>query len=252
MSYEYSGPGVDQEHTPPKSKTTRNCCLASCGGCGCLTILFVILCFVGYRYFEPFFNTGVGNAAITEAMRAYCLEHGHYPPAYSVDENGNPLHSWRVLILPYFDEKTYSVFHDGPLPSEVYSQIRLDEPWDSEHNRQAALQMPKCYQNSTLKEDGKTNCQMIIGERCLSNGPDHRTANEINVAGRPVIFFVDAYPTVDWMSPNDLSYEDMMANGVVSATDGRAGLACPHSLMKIPMGAAAASTGESFIYTDES
>ena len=44
------------------------------------------------------------------------------PPLYTVDEEGNPLHSWRVLILPFIGQQA------------LYQQINLDEPWDSEHN----------------------------------------------------------------------------------------------------------------------
>ena len=34
---------------------------------------------------------------IAAAMDGYRQEHGHFPPAFSVDENGQPLHSWRVF-----------------------------------------------------------------------------------------------------------------------------------------------------------
>jgi hypothetical protein len=50
-----------------------------------------------------------------------------------VDKKGKPLHSWRVLILPYIEQEA------------LYNQIRLDEPWDSEHNRQFHDQMPMKY-----------------------------------------------------------------------------------------------------------
>ncbi|MCR5163327.1 MAG: DUF1559 domain-containing protein [Thermoguttaceae bacterium] len=57
------------------------------------------------------------------------------PTAYTVDEDGKPLHSWRVLILPFLGEH------------ELYLKIRLDEPWDSEWNRQFHDQCPKVYQS---------------------------------------------------------------------------------------------------------
>ncbi|MDZ7616025.1 MAG: DUF1559 domain-containing protein, partial [Patescibacteria group bacterium] len=60
---------------------------------------------------------------ITLAMLLYEREHGTLPPAWSVDAQGNPLHSWRVLLLPYLGHEA------------LYKKIRLDEPWDSEHNR---------------------------------------------------------------------------------------------------------------------
>lgn len=40
-------------------------------------------------------------AAIGEASIRYQDEHAAFPPAYTADEQGNRLHSWRTLILPY-------------------------------------------------------------------------------------------------------------------------------------------------------
>lgn len=252
MSYEYTDSGFEQENAPPKSKKTRNCCLITCGGCGCFTLVVAILCLAGYYIGGSLFRSGVSNETILNALQAYYMEHGEYPPAYSTDENGDPLHSWRVLILPYFDENVYGTFFSGPLPGEIYGQIRLDEPWDSEHNRLFASQMPKCYLNSTLKEEGRTNLQMIVGERCISDGANARTIEEIRGVGHPVILFVEAFPSVEWMAPKDLSHDDLTANGIVSADAGIPGLACPHGIFGTPMGMTAASNGQVYLYVDES
>lgn len=59
------------------------------------------------------------------AIHMYAAEHnGQLPPVYTTDKDGKPLHSWRVLLLPYLDEQL------------LYENIRLDEPWDSEYNKQ--------------------------------------------------------------------------------------------------------------------
>jgi hypothetical protein len=41
---------------------------------------------------------------IVLAMLIYERQHGTLPPAYTVDASGQPLHSWRVLLLPYVGE----------------------------------------------------------------------------------------------------------------------------------------------------
>jgi hypothetical protein len=56
----------------------------------------------------------------------YESANGHFPPHASYSPDGKPLLSWRVHILPYLEEQA------------LYSQFRLDEPWDSEHNQSAA------------------------------------------------------------------------------------------------------------------
>jgi hypothetical protein len=41
--------------------------------------------------------------------------------------------SWRVRMLPYLDEQ------------ELYEQFKLDEPWDSDHNKQLIEKMPRLF-----------------------------------------------------------------------------------------------------------
>ena len=72
---------------------------------------------------------------IQNAILQYQAENGTLPPAFTVDEAGKPLHSWRVLILPYLGEKE----------RDLYSKIRLDEPWDSDYNRQFQTETPDVY-----------------------------------------------------------------------------------------------------------
>lgn len=40
------------------------------------------------------------------ALHNYHEAQGSFPPAYIADSNGNPLLSWRVLILPHLGEDT--------------------------------------------------------------------------------------------------------------------------------------------------
>ena len=58
------------------------------------------------------------------ALHTYHDAHRALPPLYTVDADGKPLHSWRVQILPFIEQMA------------LYEQIRHDEPWDSEHNKQ--------------------------------------------------------------------------------------------------------------------
>jgi len=56
----------------------------------------------------------------------YRAAKGTFPPAYLADPDGRPMHSWRVLILPYCEGQ------------EFYDQYDFSEPWDSPHNLQLA------------------------------------------------------------------------------------------------------------------
>ena len=75
------------------------------------------------------------------------------PAAYNMDADGKPLLSWRVHLLPFLDQII------------LYEQFRLDEPWDSPHNRQLIPQIPQVYQSPSSRAPlGKTNYLAVRGE----------------------------------------------------------------------------------------
>jgi hypothetical protein len=64
------------------------------------------------------------------AMLNYESHHGTMIQHASYDASGRPLLSWRVHLLPYLDE------------DQLYQEFRLDEAWDSPHNRKLIERMP--------------------------------------------------------------------------------------------------------------
>src|SRR5260370_39880350 len=66
-------------------------------------------------------------------MHSYQDAHGRLPTAVVYGNNGEPLLSWRVSLLPYIEQ------------NELFKQFRLDAPWDSPHNNQLLPQMPVIY-----------------------------------------------------------------------------------------------------------
>ena len=67
------------------------------------------------------------------SLHNYHDSFGQLPAHASYDDNGKPLLSWRVHILPFLEEQ------------QLYEQFHLDEPWDSDHNRQLIAKMPELY-----------------------------------------------------------------------------------------------------------
>lgn len=57
------------------------------------------------------------------ALLNYEAVHHALPPAYTVDDGGKPLHSWRTLILPFMERE------------DLYRQIDLSKAWDDPANR---------------------------------------------------------------------------------------------------------------------
>ena len=138
------------------------------------------------------------------------------PPLYTVDENGKPLHSWRVLILPFVDQ------------SMLYQEIRLDEPWDSEHNKRFHDRMPdvfKCPDNPAAKP-GKACCySAIAGEGLIpAKKKGDMTAGSFArlVDGTSnTIFTIEVKEPFCWMDPTADITLDELAKGI-NAKDGRA------------------------------
>lgn len=58
-----------------------------------------------------------------------------FPGRVVKSEDGQPLLSWRVMVLPFLDEE------------ELFKEFHLDEPWDSEHNIRLLERMPAVYAN---------------------------------------------------------------------------------------------------------
>src|SRR5204863_5336030 len=77
-------------------------------------------------------------------------------PAHAIysKDGKTPLLSWRVAILPFIEA------------DHLYKQFKLDEPWDSGHNKALIPQMPKVYLDPLAPkatDPGKTHLQIFVG-----------------------------------------------------------------------------------------
>jgi hypothetical protein len=67
---------------------------------------------------------------------AFHMHHDTYsvfPTAAITSDNNKPLLSWRVALLPFIEG------------GALYKEFKLDEPWDSPHNKKLLPRMPKVY-----------------------------------------------------------------------------------------------------------
>ncbi len=94
---------------------------------------------------------------ITNALLAYQQNVGTLPPAFSVDPREKPLLSWRVLILPYLGDEA----------RELYGKFQLDEPWNSDANKQLENAMPKCFRCLNSVDSEETSYSVILGQEAL-------------------------------------------------------------------------------------
>lgn len=98
-----------------------------------LVMSFAPLDLLGGAIPKPETESNLGILA--DALHSYEAVHRRIPPRVIKNQEGKPLLSWRVLMLPFIGEE------------ELYLQFRLNEPWDSEHNKKLVEEMPRVYEN---------------------------------------------------------------------------------------------------------
>ena len=141
---------------------------------------------------------------ITIAMLAYEKEHGTLPPAYSVDQNGRPLHSWRVLLLPYLNRQ------------DLYEKIRLDEPWDSPHNKKFAEARPDVFGCPACETDdgSQTSYSVIVGKGLAFEGGIGKKLSEFGPDSNDMILVAERRTPIDWMNPECELTQAQAARGI--------------------------------------
>ncbi len=130
------------------------------------------------------------------AMQTYHDVNGKLPPAVAYGKVGQPLYSWRVLLLPYLEQ------------DRLYKQFKLDEPWDSPHNKPLSENTPKCYLPALGGNDppGLTRYQVFVGPGTAFER-DGLTWDEFPDSPANTLLVVEAGEPVPWSKPVDMAYD---------------------------------------------
>jgi uncharacterized protein DUF1559 len=156
------------------------------------------------------------NIAI--AMLNYQDVRKSVPPAFLTDASGKPLHSWRLLLLPYY------------CGMPLYDQYKFSEPWNGPNNSKllAAMQWPYPCPNHAHDQDGictEANYFAVIGPETAWPGGTilqvptsrrdlpflvtSRLAPTISDGASNTIMLIEASDRhVQWMEPRDLSMDE--------------------------------------------
>ena len=128
------------------------------------------------------------------AIHNYNDTYGHMPPRAICDKGGKPLLSWRVAILPFIEQ--------GPLAMA----FKLDEPWDSAHNKKLIARMPAIYKPAARPGvPGETFYQVFAGPGTLYPKPDSKPRIGSIPDGSSNTFLVaEASKSVPWTKPDDI------------------------------------------------
>jgi RNA polymerase sigma factor (sigma-70 family) len=133
---------------------------------------------------------------IALALHNYADSNGHFPTAAIYSEDGTPLLSWRVAILPYIEQDA------------LYRQFKLDEAWDSPHNKKLLDQMPKLYAPvaGQVPDKHSTFYQVFTGKGTVFPGPKAIRIADIIDGTSNTVMVVEGGEAVLWTKPAELPY----------------------------------------------
>ncbi|MEO2032922.1 MAG: DUF1559 domain-containing protein [Planctomycetaceae bacterium] len=128
------------------------------------------------------------------ALHNYHDVYDAFPPAYTVDSDGKPLHSWRTLILPYLGEQ------------QLYGSIDLSKAWNDPANAPAfetSVSAFRCPSTSTPLN--QTTYLAIAAPHGCFRPVESRTISEITDGTSNTLMVIEVSPNkaVHWMEPRD-------------------------------------------------
>ncbi|PHS18463.1 MAG: hypothetical protein COA78_02230 [Blastopirellula sp.] len=134
------------------------------------------------------------------ALQTYHTTYQSYPPAYVADENGKPMHSWRVLILPFMKQQA------------LYELYDFNEPWDGPNNIKLLDQMPDVFAcPGRIHHTDHKNCTTyvaVVGENTAWPGAVPGTVAQITDPLDETLMLVESHvDNILWTEPRDLSLD---------------------------------------------
>jgi hypothetical protein len=139
-------------------------------------------------------NNNLKQIAI--AMHNYHDTYKCFPPAYIPDENGKPMHSWRVLILPFMEQ------------AALHQRYNFNEPWDSPTNQavtSVVIPVFRCPSSTAGPGSQETNYMLLTGPGTVFDGAKATNFAQIQDGTSNTIMIVEVEGTgVKWAEPVDL------------------------------------------------
>ncbi len=124
-----------------------------------------------------------------------------FPTAYVADDDGRPMHSWRVLILPFFEQRP------------LYDQYHFDEPWNGPNNSQLANEIPYAFRCLSVPKPTPaiTNYVLVTGDgTAWADGRAPKLDEFTDGPANTIILVEIADSDIQWLEPRDMTLEQAM------------------------------------------
>jgi type II secretory pathway pseudopilin PulG len=131
------------------------------------------------------------------ALQNYREDKGSYPPLVMRNKDGKPMHSWRVLLLPYFEY------------TDAFQQYDLSEPWDSPKNMRWAHTVGASARRlfASPNDPGENNgwASLLAIDYGSPDSADGRVALDRQCPNSMRIVLAEVHNSgIYWMEPRDL------------------------------------------------
>ena len=116
-----------------------------------------------------------------------------------MSKDGRPLLSWRVQILPFLDDDELT---------KLYKEFKLDEPWDSDHNKKLIAKMPNVYALPGAKPGTTdTHYRVFVGNGAGFDWVMGGKITNITDGTSNTLMVVTAADAVPWTKPDELEFD---------------------------------------------
>ncbi|MDX1967184.1 MAG: DUF1559 domain-containing protein [Planctomycetaceae bacterium] len=136
------------------------------------------------------------------ALFSYHERWNSFPPAYVPGPDGKPWHSWRVLLLPYLDQR------------ELYAQYHFDEPSDGPRNRALLALRPEVYMSPLRRRGDSTTTHYLGVQSRRTMWPAYFPVHLADVkdgSSNTLHLLEDVESQIPWTAPQDMSERDAVA-----------------------------------------
>jgi len=148
----------------------------------------------------PILQCSNNTRNVGTALLAYAAEHeDQFPLAYTVNEEGQHLHSWRTTMMPYLER------------SSLHRIINKSEPWNHETNeqwRETEIGCHRCPSDESLANNG-TSLFLITGSGTIFPEGKQITISEVSEAdglATTILLTEAADMHVEWIQPQDIPF----------------------------------------------
>jgi hypothetical protein len=139
---------------------------------------------------------------IALALQWYHQANGCFPPAYIADKNGKPMHSWRVLILPYMEAQA------------LYKLYNFNEPWDGPNNKKLLASRPPVYvcpsdMDAYTRKATCTSYVAVVGSNAAWSGKEPKKLT--GDLSQTIMLVESCDSDIQWTEPKDVSLDALLA-----------------------------------------